>query len=192
MTVFDVLVFAVPTFAAINRFRGGGVVALPGETPTNARSQVRRLTFLAAVAAFVWWGDGWFAALVVTLALLAGLLTGWGVPQGAAGGYNSAPLEEFLPLDWATTRLLALTNNAGDARLWGVVWLTLWGLLVGLAPAFAMASAWPLLWASMGVIYWATGNWMKHTTGNAGDGREVAEWIFGGLLGGTLALSMAF
>lgn len=129
ITVFDVLVFSVPAFAALNRFRGGGVIGLWGETPTNARSQVRRMVFLAAVAAFVWWG---------------------------------------------------------------VVWLTLWGLMVGLAPAFAMASAWPLLWASMGVIYWATGNWMKHTTGNAGDGREVAEWIFGGLLGGTLALSMAF
>lgn len=185
-------VCAIAVFAVLNRFRGGGVFALPGETPLNARSQVRRIVFLAAVAAFVCWGDGGWAAFVTTASLLAGLLTGWGVPQGAAGGYNRAPLEEFAPLDWIATRLLGLTGNAGDARLWGVAWLTLWGLSVGLAPAIALVSAWPLLWASMGVVYWATGNWMLRTTGNAGDGREVAEWIFGGILGGTLALSMAF
>lgn len=183
---------AIAIFAILNRFRGGGVVALWGETPDNAHSQVRRIVFLAAVAVFVWWGAGRDAAGIVTAGLLAGLLTGWGVPQGAAGGYNAAPLEEFGPLDWLTNQLLAATGNAGNERLWGIAWLTLWGLAVGGVAAFALVNAWPLLWASMGVIYWGAGNWMLRTTGNAGDGRPVAEWIFGGILGGTLALGMAF
>lgn len=177
---------AIPVFAVMNRFRGGGVFTLPGETPTNARSQVRRVAFLAAVAVFVYTYAGGWAAAVVAASLLAGLLTGWGVPQGAAGGYNNAALEEFGPLDWAANKLVGTRHE----RLWGVVWLTLWGAAVAVGPCLVLQSWWPLAWASMGIIYWATGLIMKAVSGNAGDGRELAEWVYGALLGGTLALAM--
>lgn len=180
---------AIPVFAVMNRFRGGGVLPLPGETPTNARSQVRRVAFLAAVAVFVYAYAGGWAAAVVAASLLAGLLTGWGVPQGAAGGYNAADLDEFGPLDWLTNRLLGLFGACGE-RLWGVVWLTLWGAAVAVGPCLVLQSWWPLAWASMGVIYWATGLLMRAVSGNAGDGRELAEWVYGAVLGGTLALAM--
>jgi len=180
------IILSAALCALANRFRGGGVLPLPGETPTNARSQVRRIAFLAAVAVFVYACAGGWPAAVVVASLLAGLLTGWGVPQGAAGGYNDADLEEFGPLDWLTGKLVGTSHE----RLWGVVWLTLWGAAVAVGPCLVLQSWWPLMWASMGIIYWATGLLMREISGNAGDGRELAEWVWGALLGATLALAI--
>lgn len=175
--------------AVANRLRGGGVVLFPGETtvPDHKRTQMRRMVYLFALGSIAMLGGAalWQAALGA-LAVFLMLLTGWGRPIGAVGGWETQPLEEFGPLDWATNKLVGTRHE----RLWGVVWLTLWGAAVAIGPCLVLQSWWPLAWAGMGVIYWATGLVMKAVSGNAGDGRELAEWVYGALLGGTLALAM--
>lgn len=196
MNLFD---FAIVTvlMGAANRFRGGGLIPLPGETtvPDHKRTQMRRLTysFMAGILAFNPW---------VAVVAFLGCLTGWGFPISAAMGLNK-PKDweaEFTPLDAAARFIATLGGSlAYHSRAYGITWLTLHGLSLGAIAAFTgvaidfvlnlifgfhwsgfewlTASPWLLLWGGMGLMFASTKNW------------ETGEWRYGALQG--LALGAA-
>lgn len=146
--------------AVLNRFRGGGIILLPGETvvPDHKRTQVRRLTYCAYTSLAAW-------NPFVGVGIFAWLLTGWGFPVSAAVGRNSVPWQaEFWLLDQLTILLVGKAN----ARLYGTVWLTLFGLCTAATViflntawasyhsgvfTFPLASLWLLGWGVMGLCY---------------------------------------
>ena len=144
------LIIAAAVGAFLNRWRGGGLVRLPGETLTNGRSQLRRLTALSVAGTGMWvLGFEWWQAVLACVAIFLSYMTGHGVPQGAAGGFNDAALVEWGPLDWICNRL------AWNETSWGVIWLTLHGTLFGIFISLALFSFWPvILWACQGWIFY--------------------------------------
>lgn len=83
------------------------------------------------------------------VAIFLSYMTGHGVPQGAAGGWNQKPLIEWWPLDYLAHRL------SWGKRSWGVIWLTLHGTIFGIFISLALSSFWPvILWACQGLIFY--------------------------------------
>jgi len=183
--------------AVINRFRGGGIFNLAGETDEKRHTQIRRVTYCMAGAFVVWWFHRFDTWQVFTILYLS-LLTGWGRPIGAAGGWEDKELVEFPPFDFVLRPLRraasgivdVVKEHQGEAeyfyennyalQLWGVSWLTLWGLCVGLALAFSLGSAMPILsFGSMGVVYWLVFRFYEWQGKKASQGWETAELVFG-------------
>jgi len=200
------VIFATVVGGIANRFRGGGVFALPGETPTNTRSQVRRITFAVLFGLLAW--NPW----VAVIAFLS-VLTGWGFPVSAAIRRNPTIYQdECWPLDKASLWIVNRIYRKYRPQPYGVIWLTLHGLItgalvgVGFAMPFAvdagmaahtlgygfLEAIWvglqaipdaflftPLLMAGMGFAYSLTGDWEKG---------EIADGILKGLALGLAVL----
>lgn len=140
--------------ALLFRFRGGGVAVLPGETEDEKHTQVRRVACVVGFGLLAW--NPW-----VTLAAFLSCLTGWGFPVSAAiGARQTTDWEaEWKPLDlpslWLTHKIL----GTYDAKVYGVIWLTLHGLLFGGLVAAVTFSPAFLLLAGFGLCYWLTRHW---------------------------------
>lgn len=166
--------------AVANRLRGGGVVLFPGETtvPDHKRTQVRRMVYLFALGSIAMLGGTalWQAALGA-LAVFLMLLTGWGRPIGAVGGWETNPLEEFGPFDWLATKV------AGNRkRLWGFVWLSCWGLVAGGLLALTLGSVFPIIsFGLIGATYWSVFQVYLWWGRAASEGWETAELAFGAI-----------
>lgn len=153
--MFYIWLVLIPVItAALNRFRGGGLFLLPGETimPDHKRTQVRRLVYAAFLALAAW--NIW-PALIVYLSLM----TGWGYPVSTAVGAKSTlPYEsEFSPFDWLAEKIVGPNNPS----VYGLVWLTIHGFVFGAMLAIALGSAWPLLWGLMGLAYKVARDWER-------------------------------
>lgn len=173
--------------AVANRLRGGGVVLFPGETtvPDHKRTQVRRMVYLFALGSIAMLGGAalWQAALGA-LAVFLMLLTGWGRPIGAVGGWETQPLEEFAPLDWlASTITKALKGDPTDhKRTWGFVWLSCYGLFTGFLLALTTGALLSILtFGAMGAAYWSVFQFYLWRGRAASDGWETAEIVFGAI-----------
>lgn len=148
---------AIPVIAALNRYRGGwSIVLLPGESkvPDKKNTQQRRILYAIAVG---------LAALnpFVAAVAYAACLTGWGFPVSAAiGKRKSTDWEaEWGPLDTTSLWLTHKIFGTYDAQRYGVIWLSLHGLLFGgLAAAVTLSPAWLLL-AGFGLCYRLTRHW---------------------------------
>lgn len=150
------------------RFRGGGLILLPGETvvPDHKRTQVRRVTCAL--------GYGLMALNpFVGATLFLSMMTGWGPPVAMAIGAQTKREPEFAPFDWLALRLV----GEGKPRAYGVAWLTLHGLFFGGLVALATGTVAYLILAGMGLCYYFTRDW------------EHGEWAFGALWGLAIALS---
>lgn len=140
--------------AMLFRFRGGGVVPLPGEKSDNKHTQVRRVVCAVCyglLALNLWAG----------IIAFASFLTGWGFPVSAAiGKRKSTDWEaEWGPLDTTSLWLTHKIFGTYDAQRYGVIWLSLHGLLFGgLAAAVTLSPAWLLL-AGFGLCYRLTRHW---------------------------------
>lgn len=186
------------TGAVVNRFRGGGVVLLPGETqvPDHKKTQVRRITYAATGAAFVFAHtfNPW-QALGTFLVLWATLLTGWGVPIGAAGGWQKGDYHDFKEFSGFTLKIWRwqvyipllddfatwLTDKLGGGnRTWGVVWLSCWGLFTGFLLALTGAGWLAMLtFGLIGAVYWSVFTFYLWRGRAAAEGWEIAELAFG-------------
>lgn len=200
ITLLDLKVLLIASLGAMyNRIRGGGVIHLPGETtvPDHKRTQVRRLLYCIAVGIAIMcshhatpWQVG-LGALVVFLTLL----TGWGVPVGACGGWENRKLEEFKPLDWLLLpirwRASGIVNdltgevyyeNNAMLRLWGTVWLSCHGIFTGFLLYLTTGSVLPILtFGLMGAVYWLVFSLYLWRGRKATEGWEVAEVAFGAI-----------
>lgn len=166
--IYALLLLAAVAGALVNRFRGGGLFLLPGETvvPDHKRTQIRRLAYAGFCGLATW--NPW-----VVLIVYGSLLTGWGYPVSTAIGAKSSPIEpEFYPFD----KLAGMITNS--PHLYGVIWLTIHGLFFGALTAFAVGSLWPLLWCSMGLCYKFAQDW------------ERGELLYGAVQGFILILSL--
>ena len=222
ITPHQTLAIAALVGLLLNGFRGGGIVDLPGETPTNARTQVRRLTYAIGfgLAAYLAGGqvlDGIGVALVA----FAVHLPGFGRPIGAAAGWEDKALEEWGPLDRLMTAIMTCAGIMPKAtpapggklvysptwalQVWGVAWLTMWGLMGGVAIAawrgvlvpagmlvwewymtgvwgdlhLSTGGLWPMLvWGIAGVVYWMAFE-VAGLYGNRNKGWPAAEQVLG-------------
>lgn len=179
------VILATVAGGVANRFRGGGVFSLPGETPTNTRSQVRRLIYLFALGGIVMLHGGtlWQAALGA-LAVFLMLLTGWGRPIGAVGGWETQPLEEFGPLDWLANLITkALKGDPAEhKRTWGFVWLSCYGIFTGFLLALTTGALFSILtFGAMGAAYWSVFQFYKWRGRAVFEGWETAEIVFGAI-----------
>jgi hypothetical protein len=159
--------------ALLNRWRGGSWPFLPGEVHggpnDHKRTQVRRIVFAAGLGLLAW--NPWVGAIA-----FLSCLTGWGFPVSAAiGARKLTDYEpEFSALDWLSKTLIGQYN----ARTYGIVWLTLHGLAVGIMLSVVTQSLWPLLNGFMGMTYWLTRNW------------ERGEYVHGAIIGFALYLTL--
>jgi hypothetical protein len=179
------VIFATVVGGIANRFRGGGVFSLPGETPTNTRSQVRRIIYLVALGDIVMMNGGtlWQAVMSALVVFLM-LLTGWGRPIGAVGGWEDKPLEEFKPLDWlASTITKAIAGKPEEHKqIWGFVWLSYYGILTGFLLSLTTGNILSILtFGAMGAVYWSVFQFYKWRGRAAFEGWETAEIVFGAI-----------
>lgn len=171
-----------------NRLRGGGVVLLPGEaTDGHKRTQVRRVIYLTALAAIVLLSGGtlWQAAMSALVVFLM-LLTGWGRPIGAIGGWEDKKLEEFAPLDWISNFVLKHIIKGGTVQqrlqTWGFVWLSCYGIFTGFLLFLTTGSVFSILtFGAMGAAYWSVFQLYKWRRRAAFEGWETAEIVFGAI-----------
>lgn len=152
------VIFTTVAGGIANRFRGGGVLALPGETkvPDHKRTQVRRVVCAAVFGLLAW--NPW-----VILAAYLSFLTGWGFPVSAAIGAKTGSQwePEFGPLDAAAKWLTEKVNGRYEATLYGTLWLTLHGLFFGLIAAVLTQSVAWLLLAGFGLCYKLSKDWER-------------------------------
>lgn len=174
------------SYAAIgafdNSFRGAGIFKLPGETSKQGRTQVRRVIYATIMGLL---SGSIYVGAICFLVWLEGI----GVPFGAAGGWNKAPLKEFGPIDrmacWLTNKTAG--PDTLNQRVWGIFWLAIWGLVFGGAiSACTLTFSALLLMPTAGVVCWITSNVLRW----AGKTPTVAhtEWTFGAVQGVAMAL----
>lgn len=174
--------------AIANRFRGGGIITPPPHIGTQVRRVVYALAGGTMVAtSFGWTEEAMWRGGMAALVLFMAHLTGWGRPIGAAGGWEDKPLKEFGLYDDLAEYL---TSKLGcDKETWGVIWLTIWGIVAGFLMVFCTASLWPLLgFGCIGVVYWATFRVFMKLKGDPSRGWPTAEWVFGAISFGSLVL----
>jgi hypothetical protein len=153
LTNLALIVILTTLGAVLNRFRGGGVILLPGETvvPDHKKTQVRRLFYS------VFMGLISFHPLVGLIVFLS-LITGWGFPVSAAIGKNPVPWQrEF----WLFDKFTEWTVGKENPHLYGVTWLTYHGSWFGLTTALAIHSPWPFAWCLMGLCYKYAADWER-------------------------------
>ena len=174
-----------------NRFRGG--LWTDEMKPFKMGSQVRRLLY-CFIFSLVYLRESADVkgALLVFLILFVSLLTGWGRPIGALGGWDKRPIDEFngfyvqlkkfklwllpVPLDWLSDKLVPDRMT----RTKGFVWLTLWGLVVGGLINLATGLTAPLVaFGLMGVIYYISFEVSQFIHDKRDEGWPIAEWAFG-------------
>lgn len=182
MDIIDALLI-IAIVAAANHWRGGGFILLPGETPTNGRTQLRRISYAAVVALLA---ANPYLGLVFFLVWLPGI----GVPFGAAGKWNKAHLTEWEPLDrlsdWVFKMLMKSDPSLEKQAVWGIVWLTAWGLVFGALASGVSHNVWPMIFlTSAGVVCWATSNLIRAI----GKTPTIAhtEWTYGAMQGAAVA-----
>ena len=158
-----------------------------------------------------WSAPFFFTVLIATR--MASQIAGWGEAVGCALGtgkpnpnrYDYYDFDEFCDnfvIDWT------FEIKERDIKIWkwtihiphkvwhiyyklidhsityGVVWLTLRGLLFTFLIGLALNSIPYMLWGiPMGFIYWFAGWWNRHIRDDGKSGWYRAEWLFGGYLG---------
>lgn len=146
------------------------------------------------------WSSWLFWEKIISIALGARLSTqfcGWGEAIGCAldtrkpdpHEYNELDFDEFCDnFTWKEHKILWWTIPAGKlidhAVAFGIVWLTLRGVLLSYLMASPMNSIGLMLWgAPMGVIYWFAGWLYRHGLDDGKSGWRTAEWLYGAWLG---------
>lgn len=159
----------VPVSATLYRWRGGGFFLLPGETEDSKRTQIRRLTWAIPMGLLTF--NPWVFAV-----LMLSCFTGWGYAISVAIGAKDGPREsKFWPLD----KLADLITKGDGERAYGVVWLTLHGVLFGTLASLATHSLFPVfLWSLMGVSFYYAKDWNR------------GEIFYGAIQGLGLALAL--
>jgi len=148
-----------------NRYRGGGVFKFGG-------TQTRRVTFALVVGLLAW--NPFVGGILYLMTL-----TGWGYPVSTAIGKKVTSYEkEFKPLDVLALQWAAMLSTQYNPRLYGILWLTLHGLITGIAVGLVLHSFIPLLLSLMGVLYSVSKDW------------ERGEYLYGALLGVTIYWSL--
>lgn len=168
--------FMIASMALMSRWRGGGWPFILGEVNggqnDHKRTQVRRIAFAATAGLFAW---NPFVAIV----LFASTLTGWGFPVSAAiGARGKKDFEgEFMPFDFLAKWIIAIFGYSYRARAYGIIWLTLHGMLFGSICALWTLEPAYILMASMGLCYSFAKDW------------ESGELLFGSVIGLAIFLS---
>ena len=134
--------------------------------------------------------NGWtytyfFTMLIATM--MSSQIAGWGEAVSCALGtgkpnpnrYDYYDFDEFCDNfhigDW---------KLIDHPELYGVVWLTLRGVLLTFLVGLAMNNIPYMLWGClMGGIYWLSGWLDRHVRQDGKGGWYRAEWLFGGYLG---------
>lgn len=160
------------------------------------------------------WHSWLFWQKIITIAIGARLSTqfcGWGEAVGCAldtrkpdpHEYNELDFDEFCDnFGWGARDITILKIShhkkvyinwvyhlkefhlIDHAVAFGIVWLTLRGVLLSYLIASPMNNVWLILWgAPMGVIYWFAGWLYRHGVNDGKSGWRTAEWLYGGWLG---------
>lgn len=117
---------------------------------------------------------------------------GWGEAVGCALGTRKPDPKEMNELDFDE-----FCDNfeykgwklIDHPQAYGVVWLTMRGVLLSYLIASPMNNVWLILTgAPMGLIYWFAGWLYRHGINDGKSGWRTAEWLFGFYLGITLVL----
>lgn len=147
------------------------------------------------------WNSWLFWEKIISIAIGARLSTafcGWGEAVTLALSARKKPdpkemneldFDEFCDtFEWAEHKIFKWIIPAGKLiehpQLYGIVWLTLRGVLLSYLMASPMNSLGLMLWgAPMGVIYWFAGWLYRHGLDDGKSGWRTAEWLYGGWLG---------
>lgn len=160
-----------------------------------------------------YWKNWYLWQKFITIFIGARLSTqicGWGEAVGCALGLRKPDPHEMNELDfdefcdnfgWEAhdITLLKISHNKkvyinwvlhipefhliDHPQLYGVVWLTLRGVLLSYLMASPMNNIALMLWgAPMGVIYWFAGWLYRHGVNDGKGGWRTAEWLFGAWL----------
>lgn len=117
---------------------------------------------------------------------------GWGEAVGCALGTRKPDPKEMNELDF--DEFCDKFEYKGwklidHPQLYGIVWLTMRGILLSYLIASPMNNVWLILTgAPMGFIYWFAGWLYRHGVNDGKSGWRTAEWLFGFYLGITLVL----
>lgn len=144
-----------------------------------------------------WWFAIWFACLTViyngwqsafffTVLIATRMSTqiaGWGEAVGCALGCGkpNPDRKDYYDFDeFCDNFHIGDWKLIDHPQLYGVVWLTLRGVLLTFLIGLAMNNLWYMVWgAPMGLIYWFSGWWNRHVRDDGKSGWYRAEWLFG-------------
>jgi hypothetical protein len=204
MTTFLLSILYIFLCAFTFRVRGG--LRIPF---TDKKFPLNKWWFAAWIAVMMCIYVGWSAPYFFTLLIagrMASQIAGWGEAVGCALGvskpnpdrYDYYDFDEFcdnFEIKERDIKIWKWTIHIPHYKLidhpvtYGVVWLTLRGLLFTFLIGLALNSIPYMLWgAPMGLIYWFAGWVNRHIRDDGKSGWYRAEWLFGGYLGIGLVL----
>lgn len=147
-----------------------------------------------------WWFAIWFACLSCILngwslkhwivmfiaSKMATCICGWGEAVGCALGISkpNPNRTDYLDFDeFCDNFHIGNWKLVDHPQLFGVVWLTMRGVLLTFLIGLAANSLLYILWgAPMGLIYWFAGYINRHVRDDGKYGWYRAEWLFGAYL----------
>lgn len=168
------------------RIRGG--LRIPF---TDKKFPLNKLWFAAWFATLACILTGWnlkFWLVMFIASRMSTQIAGWGEACGCALGISkpNPDRQDYLDFDEFCDNF-----HIGDWKLidhsilFGVVWLTLRGVLLSFLIGLALNSIWYMICgAPMGVIYWLAGLFARKVLKkNDKTGWNIAEWLYGFWLG---------
>ncbi len=131
-----------------------------------------------------WYIKSWLVMFIASR--MATQICGWGEAVGCALGVGkpNPNRNDYLDFDeFCDNFHIGDWKLIDHPQLFGVVWLTLRGILLTFLIGLATNSIFYMIWgAPMGLIYWLSG-WFARTVKDDGkNGWYYAEYIFGGYL----------
>ena len=148
-----------------------------------------------------WWFAVWFACLACILrgwdlrfwlvmliaSRMSTQIAGWGEAVGCALGISKPDpnRNDYLDFDeFCDNFHIGDWKLIDHPQLYGVIWLTLRGVLLSFLIGLATNSLWYILWgAPMGIIYWISGWFARNVQDDGKGGWYYAEYLFGSYLG---------
>lgn len=166
------------------RIRGGWNIPF-----TDKNFPLHKIYFGAYFACLACMANGWswrYWLVIFIATVMATQIAGWGEACGCALGCAKPNPDrtDYLDFDEFCDNFHIKDWKLIDhPQLYGVVWLTLRGVLLTFLIGLALNNLLYMIWgAPMGLIYWFAG-WLYRKGLNDGkNGWNTAEWIFGTFL----------
>lgn len=132
-----------------------------------------------------WSWNYWLVMLIASR--LSTQIAGWGEAVGCALGLSKPTPDrnDYLDFDeFCDNFHIGDWKLIDHPQLYGVVWLTLRGVLLTFLIGLATNSVLYMLWgAPMGIIYWSAGWLSRNVRPDGKGGWYYAEWLYGFWLG---------
>lgn len=148
-----------------------------------------------------WWFAVWFACLACILrgwdlrfwlvmliaSRMSTQIAGWGEAVGCTLGVSkpNPDRNDYLDFDeFCDNFHIGNWKLIDHPQLYGVVWLTMRGVLLTFLIGLATNSLWYMIWGlPMGLIYWLSGWFARNVYDDGKSGWYYAEYLFGSYLG---------